>query len=153
MFSLVIFAKTRLRFNHPHPKSVDWQNKPALRNKIKLKVKLLPSCPTLCDPMDCTCPSPTHVHPVGDAIQPGSPAFQADSLPTELSVSLQSCLNTTFLRNLPLTLWMRRNFLLICSQSSRYAALGLQNICYKHCVSSYWLNVHTAWAGVEQSKH
>ena len=53
-------------------------------------------------------------------------------------------LDNSLTRNLPLTLWMRRNFLLICSQSSRYAALGLQNICYKHCVSSYWLNVHTA---------
>ena len=131
MFSLVIFAKTRLRFNHPHPKSVDWQNKSALRNKIKLKVKslqscptlwdpkdcnlpgssvhgifniLIPrcqgcscfysvsqSCPTLCDPMDCSTPgfpvlhqllelAQTHVHQVGDAIQPSRP-LSSPSLP------------------------------------------------------------------------
>ena len=42
------------------------------------------SCPTLCDPMDCSTPgfpihhqlpelTQTHVHPVGDAIQPSHP--------------------------------------------------------------------------------
>ena len=42
------------------------------------------SCPTLCDPMDCSMPglpvhhqllelAQTHVHPVGDAIQPSHP--------------------------------------------------------------------------------
>ena len=42
------------------------------------------SCPTLCDPMNCSTPSlpvhhqlleftQTHVHPVGDAIQPSHP--------------------------------------------------------------------------------
>ena len=48
--------------------------------KWKVKVKSLQSCPTLWDPMDCnTCPSPTakvaqtHVHQVGDAIQPSHP--------------------------------------------------------------------------------
>ena len=42
------------------------------------------SCPTLCDPMDCSTPgfpvhhqhpelAQTHVHPIGDAIQPSNP--------------------------------------------------------------------------------
>ena len=44
------------------------------------------SCPTFCDPMDCSTPvfpvhhqllklAPTHVHQVGDAIQPPHPLF------------------------------------------------------------------------------
>ena len=59
-------------------------------------------CPTLCDPMDCSPPG-SSVHgilqarilewvafpPPGDlpdpGFKPGSPALQADSLPTELS--------------------------------------------------------------------
>ena len=62
-----------------------------------MHAKLLQSCPTLCDPMDCTLPG-FSVHgisqdrilpfpPPGDlpdpGIQPGSPELQADSLPSE----------------------------------------------------------------------
>ena len=50
------------------------------------------TCPTLCDPMDCSTPgfpvhyqllelTQTHVHPVGDAIQPSHP-LSSPSLPT-----------------------------------------------------------------------
>ena len=50
------------------------------------------SCPTLCDPMDCSTPglaahhqlpefTQTHVHPVGDAIQPSHP-LSSPSPPT-----------------------------------------------------------------------
>ena len=48
------------------------------------------SCPTLCDPMDCSTPvfpvhhqhlTQTHVHRVGDAIQPSHP-LSSPSLPT-----------------------------------------------------------------------
>ena len=49
-----------------------------------MKVKVAQLCPTLCDPMDCTMPgvpvhhqllelAQTHVHPVGDTIQPSHP--------------------------------------------------------------------------------
>ena len=54
------------------------------------------SCPTLCDPVDCSPPG-SSVHEIfhglpfpspGDlpnpGIEPGSPGLQADSLPTEL---------------------------------------------------------------------
>ena len=57
-------------------------------------------CPTLCDPMDCTCQAPLSMGfsrqdywgglpfpSPGDlpnpGIEPGSPALQADSLPSE----------------------------------------------------------------------
>ena len=52
------------------------------------------SCPTLCDPMDCSmpgCPSPipelaqTHVHWVSDAIQPSHPLSSPSPLPFNLS--------------------------------------------------------------------
>ena len=61
------------------------------------KVKVTQSCPTLCDPMDCTThgilqarilergypfPSPSHLPNAG--IEPSSPALQMDSLPDEL---------------------------------------------------------------------
>ena len=56
-------------------------------NKASLKVQfssVTQSCPTLCDPMDCSMPglpahhqlpesAQTHVHRVGDAIQPSHP--------------------------------------------------------------------------------
>ena len=49
------------------------------------------SCPTLCDPMDCSMPgfpvhhqlpelAQTHVHRVGDAIQPSHPLFLLPSI-------------------------------------------------------------------------
>ena len=50
------------------------------------------SCPSLCDPMDCSTPglpvyhqlpefAPTHVHWVGDAIQPSHPLLSSPLLP------------------------------------------------------------------------
>ena len=62
------------------------------RYNIKAKAKVTQLCPTLCNPMDYTVygilqarilewvavPSPN------PGIEPGSPALQADSLPTEL---------------------------------------------------------------------
>ena len=68
-----------------------------------MRAKLLQLCPTLCDPMDCSlpgssvhglskqeywcglpCPSPGDLpNPV---IEPGFPALQTDSLPSELCV-------------------------------------------------------------------
>ena len=66
-----------------------------------MKVVVIQSCPTLCDPMDCSSPgssvrifarqgywsglpfpSPGDLPDPG--IEPGSPALKADSLPTEL---------------------------------------------------------------------
>ena len=70
-----------------------------------LQVKVTQSCLTLCDPMDCSPPG-SSVHGISQArilewvafpfsrgssqpgIEPGSPALQADSLPTELSGKL-----------------------------------------------------------------
>ena len=60
-----------------------------------VRAKSLQSCPTLCDPMDCS----SSVHGIPQArilewlaisfpdlgIEPGSPALQADSLPAEVS--------------------------------------------------------------------
>ena len=68
--------------------------------KWKVKVLVAQSCPTLCDHMDCSLPG-SSVHGIlqtrilelpfpspGDTpasgIKPGSPALQADSLPSEL---------------------------------------------------------------------
>ena len=66
-----------------------------------MHAKSLQSCPTLCDPMDCSPPG-SSVHGILQAriaewvaisfpeklpnpgIEPGSPALQADSLPAEL---------------------------------------------------------------------
>ena len=62
----------------------------------KVKVKVAQSCPALCDPMDCRPPG-SSVHGILQArilqwvaipfskgsFQPGSPALQADSLPSE----------------------------------------------------------------------
>ena len=62
-----------------------------MSGKVKVKVKVIQSCPTLCDPMDCT------IHGIlqarilewvafpfsGKSSQPRSPALQADSLPAE----------------------------------------------------------------------
>ena len=71
---------------------------------VKVKVLVAQSCPTLCDPMDCS-PSSSSVHGILQArilewvaisfsrgsspsrIELRSPALQADSLPTELSGS------------------------------------------------------------------
>ena len=54
------------------------------------------SCPTLCDPMDCSTPgfpvyhqlpelAQTHVYPVGDAIQPSHPLLSPSLLASNLS--------------------------------------------------------------------
>ena len=56
------------------------------------------SCPTLCDPMDCSMPgfhihhhlpefTQTHVHRVGDAIQPSHPLCPLLSCPQSFSAS------------------------------------------------------------------
>ena len=67
-----------------------------------MKVIVAQSCLTLCDPMDCTgilqariqsgepIPSPADLPDPG--IEPGSPALQVDSLPTELFVTHRNSL-------------------------------------------------------------
>ena len=59
---------------------------------MKVKMKVTQSCPTLCDPMEFSRPEYWSGWPIpspGDLPNPGielgSPALQADSLPTELS--------------------------------------------------------------------
>ena len=69
-----------------------------LREKVKKQVinSVDQSCLTLCDPMDCSTPgfsvhhqlpklAQTHVHPVGDAIQPSHPL--SSSSPPAFSLS------------------------------------------------------------------
>ena len=68
---------------------------------IQVKVKVTQSCPILCDPMDYTVhgilqarimewvPSPAHLPDPG--IEPGSPKWQANSLPTELLTRSAQC--------------------------------------------------------------
>ena len=55
----------------------------ALHYYIALLCLVAQSCPTLCDPVDCSLPCP----PPGDlpkpGIEPTSPTLQADSLPSE----------------------------------------------------------------------
>ena len=62
------------------------------------------SCPTLCDPMDCSTPglpvhhqplefTQTHVHWVGDAIQPSHPLTSAS--PPTFNLSQRQCLSKT----------------------------------------------------------
>ena len=59
-----------------------------LSRATKVKMKVAQSCPTLCDPMDCSMPglpvhhqlpefTQTHVHRVRDAIQPSHPLSSA----------------------------------------------------------------------------
>ena len=82
-----------------------------LKGRLK-KVKLLvvQSCPTLCDPMDCSLPG-SSVHGILQArilewvaipfsresshsgIKPGSPTLQADSLPSEPKGRLSICIS------------------------------------------------------------
>ena len=69
---------------------------------MMMKVKVTQSCPTLCDPMDCSLPGssvhrilqarilervagslPSADHLPNPGIEPRSPALQADSLPAE----------------------------------------------------------------------
>ena len=70
-------------------------------SRLQVKVKVLVAqCPTLCDPMDCSrpgssamefsrreywsgLPSPSSEDLPNPGIKPGSPALQADSLPSE----------------------------------------------------------------------
>ena len=62
-------------------------------NIPKVKVKVAQSCPILCDPIwpmefsrpDIGVPFPSPGDLPNPGIEPGSPALQADSLPTELS--------------------------------------------------------------------
>ena len=61
--------------------------------KVKRESEVAQSCPTLCDPMDCSTPgfpvhhqipefTQTHVHRVGDAIQPSHPCRPLYVLPS-----------------------------------------------------------------------
>ena len=67
--------------------------------QVKMKVIVVQSCPTLCNPMDMgfprqeywsglSFPSPGDLPNSG--IEPGSPALQADSLPTEKEMATHS---------------------------------------------------------------
>ena len=65
---------------------------------LKCFTSITQSCPTLCDPMDCSTPglpvhhqypelSQTHVHWVGDAIQPSHPLSSPSSCPQSFPAS------------------------------------------------------------------
>ena len=66
------------------------QNESATRIHTTSVSSIVPACPTLCHPMDCSTPgfpvhlqlpelAQTHVHPVGDAVQPSHPVVPFSS--------------------------------------------------------------------------
>ena len=88
-----------------------WGGGGITQNFLKVKVLVTQSCPALCDPMDCShqaplsmgfsrqeywsglpFPSPGDLHDPG--IKPGSPALQADSLPSKPPGKQSSKLST-----------------------------------------------------------
>ena len=89
---------------------LNWPAK--LENKIRIKNKyqfssVTQSCPTLCDPMDCSTPglsvhhqhpesTQTHVHWVSDAIQPSHP-LSALLLPPSIFPSIRVFSNESLL--------------------------------------------------------
>ena len=86
--------------------------------------------PTLCDPMDCSMPglpahhqlpepTQTHVHWVGDAIQPSHP-LSAPSLPPSIFPSIRVFSNDSVLRIRWLKYW---NFSFSISPSNKYSGL------------------------------
>ena len=65
---------------------------PSVSQSVSQSVQSLQSCPTLCDPMNCSTPglpvhhqllefTQTHVHRVGDAIQPSHPLSSPSPVP------------------------------------------------------------------------
>ena len=88
------------------------------------------SCPTLCDPMDCNTPglpvhhqlpepTQTHVHRVGDAIQPSHP-LSSPSLPSFNLTQHQSFSNESVLHIRWPEYW---NFSFSISPSNEYSGL------------------------------
>ena len=70
-----------------------WENGNILLGRICCCCSVAKSCPTLCDPMDCSTPglpvhhqkpelAQTHVHRVSDAIQPSHPLSSSSLLPS-----------------------------------------------------------------------
>ena len=91
------------------------------------------SCPTLCDPMDCSTPSfpvhhrlpefiQTHVHQVGDAIQPSHPLLS--SSPPAFNLS----------QHQGLFKWVS------CSQYSKALEFRLQHQCFQWIPRTDFLN-------------
>ena len=91
-------STTRTQFSNQVKRRIMWE---VLKLKVKAKVLVVQSCPTLCNPKNCS-PAVSPVHgrfsgqehwieqPLpspGDrpnpGIKPGSPTLQADSLPSE----------------------------------------------------------------------
>ena len=83
---------------------------------------VLQSCPTLCDPMDCSTPGfpvhhqlselvQTHVHRVGDAIQPSHP-LSSPSPPAPNPSQHQSLMHFTCMHSLWFSpqIWRRRQW-------------------------------------------
>ena len=91
-----------IRGNHVHGRTEYGKGKPLLNTYSVQFSSVTRSCPTLCDPMDCSTPgfpvhhqlpelTLTHVPPVGDAIQPPHPHPPRPPFlltPTFLSISL-----------------------------------------------------------------
>ena len=88
------------------------------------------SCPTLCDLMDCSTPgfpvnhqllefTQTHVHPVGDAIQPSHP-LSSPSLPPSIFPSIRVFSNESALH----IRWPKyHSFIFSISSSNEYSGL------------------------------
>ena len=93
------FALHPLSFSWLKHKNISWAIRRHLE-AVRAESEVAQLCPTLCDPMDCTCQAPLSMGfsrqdywsglpfpSPGDlpnpGIEPGSPALQADSLPSE----------------------------------------------------------------------
>ena len=105
-------------------------------------IKVTQSCPTLCDPMDCSLsmgfsrqeywsglPLPPPGDLPGPGIEPRSPALQADTLPSEPpgEPSYHLILNSYWK---PLNLWEDDQMLVTCSYFSLFC-LSLADVKYK----------------------
>ena len=132
--------------------------------KLKWKGSVTQSCPTLCNPMDCSLPG-SSIHGILQArilewvaipfsrgssdpeIKPESPALQVDSLPSEPPAHL---LNPVFKLHIMLTLKRRKERELVLFSRVLFCFLDIQAIRKEQSYAPSftgvkWLNWATAW--------
>ena len=118
---------------------------------ICLKVSVAQSCPILCDSVDCSqallsmgfprqeywsgLPFPYPGDPPNPGIEPGSPALQADSLPSEPAGKPQICLRQLYFIDLSCssaTINYTSNFIYPCLRMRRRHQSRLDHVRRKH---------------------